>query len=218
MIEKVFASVASRYLSFVYRTSEIIIRGEGAQAVRAGHTSPDGAERFVIGFWHGESCACYPLLRDSGIYIITTLSGRGALVDALSRRFGYIPIRLPDESRGENHIFKVRSAINGSNGGHLAMSLDGPTGPRHEPKKLVPVLAMASRRRIITLSVRAKRKVNLRRWDKFMIPLPFNRLEFYFHEPLAVNRAGIDGVCADIARKAADDWPAREPAAAEIVD
>ena len=186
MFEKAFGVAASLYISLVHKTSKVEMTGEDILS---------GTEKYVVGFWHGESGPLYPVLGHTGSYIITTVNSRGSLIDAVGRRFGYTSIRLPDEFEGQNHIFKVRNLINGPNAGHLAMTVDGPLGPRHECKKLPLVIALASRRRFVFLSIRAKRRKRMnRRWDKFSFPLPFNHYEFHFHAPVTVTKDAMDSL------------------------
>ena len=52
---------------------------------------------------------------------------------------------------------------------------------------------MYLRYRVIPISMDMKRKVSLRRrWDRFTIPLPFNRIVFTFHDPLTVSKSDLE--------------------------
>ena len=190
----VFTFVSTRYIEFVYRTSRIIRSGDHSFYKRGG----DPAEQYVISFWHGETYCYYPLLRDDNIVIITTSTPRGAYISKISEYFGYEPIRVPDESSDGGGTFSVKNVINKVKGRHVAITLDGPSGPYHEPKRFALVTSLVSGKKILLISVVVKRKIQLKkRWDKFVIPLPFNKIEFFFHEPFAVKKDSL-AECADM--------------------
>lgn len=183
---KFFTKISVKYIDLVYKTSKVVKKGEYALL------QSDDNEKFVLGFWHGDSYCFFPVLKGSGIYIITTKNKRGDDIANLCHYFGYSTIRVPDESVGGNFLFKIRQKINGEDGGNLALTLDGPLGPYHEPKDFPFLLALISRRRMIAVSIKVKRKIHLtNRWDKYMIPLPFNQIEVHFHEPMEVTKEGI---------------------------
>lgn len=185
VLEKFFSKFSIKYIDFVYKTSKV---------VKTGHArlQPDHDEKFILGFWHGESYCFFPILKGSGIYIITTKNKRGDDIANLCNYFGYSTIRVPDESVGGQFLFKIRQKINGHDGGHLALTLDGPLGPYHIPKDFPFYIALIAKRRMIPVSIKVKRKIQLtNRWDKYSIPLPFNQIEVHFHEPMEVAKEGI---------------------------
>lgn len=181
------------YIRFVYASSKIEKRGD------FNLIHPEQEEKYLIGFWHGDSYCYYPLLKGQGYYIITTMSYEGDTIEQLCHRFGYQPIRLPDEGDGKSFIFQLRETINGKDKRCLALTLDGPLGPIHEPKMLALLTAQSVRRKIIPLAVSVKRKIVLKkRWDKYVIPLPFNHMTFTLHDPIAVDRKDMEGTTSRI--------------------
>ena len=187
---KMFAAVTTGYIKFVYKTSKIIVHGD-----MGFHSNPGASdERYIICFWHGESYCFYPLLGDIGITIITTETRRGAYISELARRFGYKPIRVPDDTNGDGS-FSIKNVINAVKGEHVAISLDGPYGPRHEPKRFPIVTSLVTKKKIQLLSVDVRRGLRVKwRWDKFVIPLPYNTMTFTFHEPFNVSKNEIEGI------------------------
>ena len=108
VFQKILTYIFIYYIEFVAKTTKIY--KTGCYELVDG-TNP---ENFVVCFWHGESHCCYPVLRDTGTYIVTTTNKRGEYIAGIGEHFGYIPLRIPDESKGENHVFKIRSMINGT--------------------------------------------------------------------------------------------------------
>ena len=197
MKRRIFSIITSTafelYIRIVYATSKIEKIGDFDLI------SPEKEEKYLIGFWHGDSYCYYPLLEGKGYYIITTMSYEGDTIERMCKRFGYEPIRLPDEGDGKSFIFNLRGTINGKDKRTLALTLDGPLGPIHEPKMLALLTAMSVRRKIVPLSVTVKRKIVLKkRWDQYAIPLPFNHIRFILHDPVKVEKADLEGTANKI--------------------
>jgi lysophospholipid acyltransferase (LPLAT)-like uncharacterized protein len=86
----------------------------------------------------------------------------------------------------------------------LAVTPDGPRGPRYEPHPGVVSLAQLTGLPIVPVSFRLGWKWTLRSWDRFQVPLPFSRCEVIFGEPLWVPRS-IDEAGREEARIALKD-------------
>jgi len=190
---KLTTLIAIYYIQFVYRTSKIISTGNYT-FLESAHN-----EKFIIVFWHGDSYSLYPYLAGQGLYVITTKNGRGDYINLLCTHFGYKTIRVPDESEGGNFLFKIRREINGPDCANLAITLDGPLGPYHQPKPFPFITALLTKRKALPLSIKCKRKIQLKgRWDNFSIPLPFNKIEIHVHDPLVVAKEDSKNECISI--------------------
>jgi len=66
----------------------------------------------------------------------------------------------------------------------IAITPDGPKGPRHEVKDGVVTIAQKSKTKVIVFSLVPKRYWQFKSWDRFTIPKPFTQLDFYASEPL----------------------------------
>jgi hypothetical protein len=159
----------------------------------------EGGETFALGFWHGDSFSYYPLFINSGSVIVTTSSNeRGYVVEGLSRHFGYNPVRLPDTSDPSNpagSLLKLRRMLSDAKDRHICFSMDGPSGPRHIPARFFLTAATLAKKRILPVSVTVKRKLqSQKRWDKYILPLPFARITFTFHEPLEADKTQFESI------------------------
>ena len=68
----------------------------------------------------------------------------------------------------------------------IAVALDGPLGPRHEPKKLAFYLSEHAEEEFVGISRSYSSCIPLsHRWDKYVIPLPFSKVS------VAVKNYGI---------------------------
>jgi hypothetical protein len=192
ILDRAIAGFCNVYLRFVSATSKIIVEGRTDLA-------DGGDETFVLGIWHGDSFCCYPLLPHRGHVIITTANKRGAVVERISRKFGYTPIRLPDESDPDASLLNLRRMLGSAKDRHLCGTMDGPSGPQHVPSRFFLTAAVLAKKRIMPVSVSVKRKIqSKKRWDKYMIPLPFSRITFTFHEPMEVKKSEFDTLAEKI--------------------
>jgi lysophospholipid acyltransferase (LPLAT)-like uncharacterized protein len=155
----------------------------------------ESGEKVVFGFWHGASYCMYPQMQHTGTAIITTINRRGDFVKGIGEKFGYIPFRLPDDENQASG--DIRRLIKETANSHTAVAMDGPLGPYHIPKRFLFTIAYLSKKRIVPLTISAKRVIRLtKRWDKFIIPLPFSELTVTFHEPLTVQKENFGELAA----------------------
>ncbi|MBU3188066.1 DUF374 domain-containing protein [Clostridium bowmanii] len=184
---KLTTLISIYYIKFVYKTSKIVSTGQ-YKLLKA-----DNDEKFIVVFWHGDSYSLYPYLSGQGLYVITTNNGRGDYINLICNHFGYKTIRVPDESEGGNFLFKIRRQINGPSCANLTITLDGPLGPYHQPKRFPFITAVLTKRKVLPLTIKCKRKIQLSgRWDKFVIPLPFNKIELHVYDPLKITKKDLE--------------------------
>ncbi len=171
------------YIGLVYGTSKVNLLDQVEQL-----RNQDG-EKLVALFWHGDSYCLYPAMKGLNLYIVVTRDRRGDYISEICQHFGYQTLRIPDATDGGNYLFQIRKAINGKQPANIAITLDGPIGEYHVPKDFALVTALLTKRRVMPISIDVKRKIRLiNRWDKFTIPLPFNKIDIRFHKPVEVER------------------------------
>jgi lysophospholipid acyltransferase (LPLAT)-like uncharacterized protein len=142
-------------------------------------------QRYIYAFWHEGVVTIIPHWRDSQIQGLASQSFDGALISALMRYLGFPPPARGSSSRGgagalKGHIDALAQGL------HVAISVDGPRGPRYQSKPGVVQLAALSGHAIIPVSGVARPDLRLRNWDQTMVPPPFARLAFVLGEPISV--------------------------------
>ncbi len=70
----------------------------------------------------------------------------------------------------------------------LALTPDGPKGPRYVAQGGVIALAQVTGMPIIPVTCNTGWKISLKSWDRFQIPLPFSSCEIILKEPILVSR------------------------------
>lgn len=110
-----------------------------------------------------------------GMDVVVTADKRGDYIEAMLKRYGAHALRVGDGMRMRAGMKQLTgSAMDRSKG--LAIALDGPLGPYHEPKKLACFLAEQSGKHFCGVHVHYSCKLRLfSRWDRYVIPLPFTR-------------------------------------------
>jgi lysophospholipid acyltransferase (LPLAT)-like uncharacterized protein len=73
-------------------------------------------------------------------------------------------------------------------GANLAITPDGPQGPKHIVQMGVMELARLTSAPIVPVACNASRKKIFQSWDHFILPLPFCRVAYVWGEPILVPR------------------------------
>lgn len=132
----------------------------------------------IFAFWHK---GMLPLLfgfRKKGITVLVSRSRDGEIVARVLKMFGYKSVR-GSTSRGSMVGLKGMVEILKS-GGDVALTPDGPRGPRGEIKEGISLLMRYGH--LYCVDVRVRRYLRLNSWDRFVIPLPFSNIEIVLNE------------------------------------
>ena len=135
----------------------------------------------MLGYWHGDSYCMQLVLKEIArkkkrIQVIVTADKRGDSIERMINHYGAKALRLPDGLK-MRPFFSQLKAESISEGSILGTALDGPVGPLHEPKKLLFLLASEAGKEMTYVHFNYKRVLYLkRRWDNYVIPLPFSRV------------------------------------------
>ncbi|QDV10097.1 hypothetical protein Poly30_56590 [Planctomycetes bacterium Poly30] len=154
--------------------------------------SPDGC---IPVLWHGRMATAASAFAGTRATVLVSASGDGALADMLLQRLGYGTLRGSTAKGGARAIREMRALL--SSGVPVAITPDGPRGPRHHMNLGAAFLARATGRPVLPIGFGVSRALRLGSWDRFTIPLPFSRVTVVFGEPLEVPRAsGEDALVA----------------------
>lgn len=117
---------------------------------------------------------------------LVSASKDGALLAAVLGKFGVEQVRGSSSRRGPQALLELTTR--GERGYDLAVTPDGPKGPRYIAQPGVISLAQVTGFPIIPVTCNTHRKVCLKSWDGFQIPLPFSRCELILNKPILVAR------------------------------
>ncbi len=115
-------------------------------------------------------------LRDktAPVDVIVTADTRGDYIEHMIQKCGGNALRIPDGYAAFGALKKLmQSSYEKSRS--LAIALDGPLGPRHEPKKLAFYLSEQSGDDFVGITVHYSSCLRMFwRWDHYAVPLPFS--------------------------------------------
>jgi len=134
--------------------------------------------------------AAAPLFTGVDAVILVSRSGDGDMANVLLSRLGYDTLRGSTGKVGGAALKKMRQTLSG--GRAIAITPDGPRGPRHHVNRGAAFLARATGRPILPIGFAARRALRLHSWDRFMIPAPFTRVHVVYGEPIFVPAEASD--------------------------
>jgi lysophospholipid acyltransferase (LPLAT)-like uncharacterized protein len=131
---------------------------------------------------------------------VVSASRDGALIAGVLQSFAIASARGSSSRRGAPAFLELLSAA--ESGSDLAITPDGPRGPRYVIEPGVIALAQMSGRPLIPVGPVVRWKLRLKSWDRFQIPLPFSGATIKFGEPMRVGpEADREAVRAELQRR-----------------
>ena len=173
----------------------------------------------IFGFWHEDSFFMNLVLENLAhktrpVDVIVTADTRGNYIEHMVQRCGGHALRVPDGYQAFAALKKIVQDTYEKEHS-LAVALDGPLGPRHEPKKLAFYLSEHADEEFVGISLSYSSCFRLKsRWDKYAVPLPFSRVTVAVKDYGIVKKSQIPELPlnADYVRDLCAD--SREPEAA----
>jgi lysophospholipid acyltransferase (LPLAT)-like uncharacterized protein len=169
------------YIRFVYATSRWEVRNA---------TVPESfwnaGRPFILVFWHGRLLMMPKIWRrGTPIRMLVSHHRDGELIVRAVKGFGVEAIR-GSTSRGGTGALRelVRSARDGV---YIGLTPDGPRGPRMRASTGIASLSRLAGIPIVPAAYAVARRRLLRSWDRFVVPLPFNRGIFVWGDPIEVH-------------------------------
>lgn len=121
---------------------------------------------------------------------IVSASKDGGVVARILEHFGVQPVRGSSSRRGPQALLELTTWA--ERGYDLALTPDGPRGPRYAIQPGATALAQLTGQPLVPVSYHLQWKFCLKSWDRFQIPLPFSRARMRFGQPLRVPREASD--------------------------
>jgi lysophospholipid acyltransferase (LPLAT)-like uncharacterized protein len=139
-------------------------------------------EAFIYALWHENFLV--PIVRFGNPDVAALVSGHadGRLLGTLIRATG---MRVVHGSTNRGGVAAVRELLR-PDVGHVAVTPDGPRGPRRVVQPGVVYLASRTGLRIVPIGVGHHRPWRLKTWDSFAVPRPFSRVRCLLGRPLSV--------------------------------
>lgn len=148
----------------------------------------DSKEAFIFVAWHGDLVSCpinYFKNRPNGqVKTMISQSKDGEIISKVYSLFGIESIRGSSSKGGTKALISTIKEI--KSGNDVALTPDGPRGPRYSIADGVIAIAQKSGAKIVVLNSKPTKYWQFKSWDKFVLPKPFGRIDFYISEPFDV--------------------------------
>jgi lysophospholipid acyltransferase (LPLAT)-like uncharacterized protein len=129
--------------------------------------------RAIFTFWHGRIFPATYYWRNRGIVVMTSMNRDGEAIAQCIQRFGYGAARGSSSRGGFRALAEMAREIR--KGRDAGFTIDGPRGPRYIAKQGPVLLAFKTGAAIFCFHISMRRKIQLKSWDEFQIPIPFTR-------------------------------------------
>lgn len=134
----------------------------------------------IYAVWHNRLALCLhfyyryarPRNPANGLAAIVSASRDGAVLSAVLEALNVQPVRGSSSRRGLQALLELTTWA--ERGYDLAITPDGPRGPRYVIQEGAVALAQLTGLPIVAAAYELKWKITLKSWDRFQIPLPFS--------------------------------------------
>ena len=160
-----------------------------------GFTTQNDSKQNIFYIWHNRLALCVKMYfaygcKDDGapgLAGLVSASKDGALLSAIFQCFGVQPVRGSSSRRGAQALVELNTWA--ERGYDLALTPDGPRGPRYVVADGAITLAQITGLPLVPASTHLNWKITVKRsWDRFQIPLPFARCEVRFGRSFSIPR------------------------------
>ncbi len=150
-------------------------------------------ERVIFAFWHNRLCfliyymAWRFIWHGRGLSVIVSASWDGELAARVGLGFGADVVRgSTSRMAAAGLVGMLRRGLDGHAETSLAVTPDGPRGPKYYVQPGVIFLAQKTGMPIVPVTYGVNRCKRLRSWDNFLIPAPRARAVVLYGSPLTV--------------------------------
>lgn len=184
---RLLAGAIARYLRLVHATTRW--ERELPEPTRA---LLEGGKPCVVAFWHGRMLAMRGAWTDEPARLHVLISGHrdGRLISTALERLGFPSVSGSSRRGGATALRAMGREL--AQGACVAITPDGPKGPRMRVKPGAIKAAQLAGVPIVPVSGSARPARLLRSWDRFLLMLPFGRARIVWGEPIEVPRRAAE--------------------------
>jgi lysophospholipid acyltransferase (LPLAT)-like uncharacterized protein len=142
----------------------------------------DGPQRYIYALWHEHFLIPIVRFRDAPLTVLVSRHRDGELLGYLFTASRMNLIRGSSRRGGVAALLGLLAAAR--QGRHLALTPDGPRGPRRSVQPGILYLAAQTGWPIIPIGVGFQKAWRMPSWDCFAVPRPFTRVRCIIGEPL----------------------------------
>jgi len=185
MREKILPALGSILLRLLYLTIRLRVED------RIGFSTGRHNKPVIMCFWHNRILGItlsflrnYPHRSRAGVTVLTSPSRDGEILAQVARRLGMGASRGSSSRKGTKALLELRRLV--SSGQDVAITPDGPRGPRYHLGPGAILLAQVTGAVLAPMHASFSRCMRLKTWDGFIIPLPFSTISVRVGDAISV--------------------------------
>jgi len=145
-----------------------------------------GDRPWIVSMWHNCSTFAPWAMRNRQLTCMVSASRDGEYVARLGALFGNNTVRGSSSKGSSSATRAVLKLL--KNGQAIALTPDGPRGPKYSVQPGVMWLASAANATILPLHIEASRQWVLNSWDNHRLPKPFSTIHIGIGKPIVIDR------------------------------
>ncbi len=173
------------------------------------HPADPRQHRFIYAFWH--EALLFPTRFPVACRVLISQHADGELIAQVIQHLGFGVVRGSTTRNGSAALLKM---ARGGGDAHLAITPDGPRGPRRQVQPGVVYLAQLTGLPVVPVGIAYDRAWRAGSWDRFLLPRPFTTARCVIAAPILVP-AGLDRGQLERFRRQLEDAMTTATAAAE---
>jgi lysophospholipid acyltransferase (LPLAT)-like uncharacterized protein len=142
------------------------------------------AERYIYAFWHENLLAPLSQYAQPNIRVLISRHADGQIIAELARHLGFGLVRGSSTRGG---VEAVRQMLRLGQEAHLAVTPDGPRGPRRRIQLGLIYLAAHTGLPIVPVGIGYRRPWRMKSWDHFAIPKPGSFMTCVTPDPISIS-------------------------------
>jgi lysophospholipid acyltransferase (LPLAT)-like uncharacterized protein len=195
---RIVSGLGGRLLESVLRT--VRFETVGAEPYEQEHAT---GRPVIFTLWHGRLLPLSWFHRSWNLVTLISESADGEYIARVVQRWGYQVVR-GSSSRGGGPALRelIRWLRQGRS---IAVTPDGPRGPRQKLKPGVLAAAQLTGCALLPISAGANHAWWFEGWDRFLVPRPFSTVRIHYGQPVRVPRDATQDELVEIGRRVEDD-------------
>ncbi len=130
-------------------------------------------KKYLYSFWHENILVPAYQFRDQNISVLISRHADGQMIARAVERLGFTTVRGSSTRGG---VEAIKGMVRTSRNQHIAITPDGPKGPRRRVQVGVAFIASRSGQEVVTFGVGYASAWRLKSWDRFVLPVPFGKV------------------------------------------
>ncbi len=146
---------------------------------------PECHGRYIYAFWHENMLLPAYHYGRTGVHVLISQHADGELIAEVCRHIGFRTVRGSTTRGG---VEALRQMVQVGKETHLAITPDGPRGPRRQVQPGLIYLAARTGMPIVPAGFAYDRPWRARSWDRFAMPRPWSLATAVTDQPVVVPR------------------------------